>query len=209
MLQLTDQIYEAAEKNLVSTIMGIDQSAAFDSICHKLLILKMKKYNFDQKTIEWMENYLNYRSQFVTIGGVKSNIKTVTTGIPQGSILGPTLYSIYVNELAEAIYDHENCEDTAHNNMEELFSEECETCGNVTNYADDSTFHVKNKHRENIQRTIDNKLEKLKVFLIANKLTINVTKNCANGNSPETEASKIEGKPSKDCSEIKPGRQRN
>ena len=51
MLQLTDQIYEAAEKNEVSTIMGIDQSAAFDSICHKILLEKMKMYNFDQKTL--------------------------------------------------------------------------------------------------------------------------------------------------------------
>ena len=176
MIQLNDQITEAADRNTVSTIMAIDQSAAFDSICHKILIDKMRIYNFDDVTLAWIDDYLKYRSQYVTVGGTKSMIKTVCTGIPQGSVLGPTLYSIYVNELADVINDHENCTEVQHEDTDELFGDECRKCGNITNYADDSTFHIASKHRETIQETLDNKIKQIESFLTTNRLTMNISK---------------------------------
>ena len=94
MLQLADQIFETGDKNQVSTIMAINQSAAFDSIEHKILLEKLKIYNFDEHTRNWVEDYLSNRTQYVMVGGVESAMKPVYQGIPQGSVLGPALLHI-------------------------------------------------------------------------------------------------------------------
>ena len=135
------------------------------------------------------------RTQYVTIGDTTSMMKNVTTGIPQGSVLGPTLYSIYVNELADVINDHENCTEEIHKDNNELFGEECNSCGKITNYADDTTFHISNKKRTIIQEIITVKLEKLKTFLTTNKLTINMTKTSLMEIMMKQKRSKLKGEP--------------
>ena len=81
--QLTDLIFEAADENLVSVVMSIDESAAFDVIHHEMLLEKLALYNFDDATITWTRSYLSNRSQYVTIGSQNSKINSVTCGVPR------------------------------------------------------------------------------------------------------------------------------
>ena len=122
-------------------------------------------------------------------------MKPIRTGIPQGSVLGPVIYSIYVNELSEVICDKENCSDSIHQDRNDLFGDSCDKCGNVTNYADDSTVHIASKHRNTVQLLLVQKLDKLKEFLTANRLTINVSKTVIMEILLKQKRSKLKGQP--------------
>ena len=99
MIQLTDFIGEAADANLISNAMMIDQSAAFDCVEDSILNEKLGIYNFSDNVRAWFRSYMSYQSQYINIGASDSNIRTVKFGVPQGSVLGPLLYTIYMNEL--------------------------------------------------------------------------------------------------------------
>ena len=106
--QLIDSLFEATDINMVFTF--IDQSAAFDNVSHKILLEKFNRYNCSKKTLTWFENYLSFRSQCVAIGSKLSSIKPVNSGVPQGFILGPLLFSVYTNEMPNVLKDAYNCQ---------------------------------------------------------------------------------------------------
>lgn len=83
---------------MVGTVL-LDCSAAFDLIDHELLLVKLSVYGFKTSAINWMKSYLSNRQQCVLFNGTLSNIKSLQCGIPQGSCLGPLLYSIFTNDL--------------------------------------------------------------------------------------------------------------
>ena len=70
------------------------------------------------------------------MGGTDSQMETILEGVPQGSVLGPLLYSIYLNKLPECVKEHETCGNKEHDTTEELFGE---NCGCVTMYVDNAT----------------------------------------------------------------------
>ena len=73
-------------------------SASFDIVDHSLLLNKLELYGFGQQSQKWIRNYLEGRSQCVSINGSLSKLLNVPTGVPQGSILGPIFYTIFTNE---------------------------------------------------------------------------------------------------------------
>ena len=156
--------------------MSIDESAAFDMISHHVLLDKLRIYKCDSTTITWLESYLKFRSQFVEIGAHKSNISSLDKGVPQGSILGPTLFNIFVNELPDVVNDYGTCTNQVHEPSEDLFGENCLQCGCLPCYADDSVYTVANKSRELNQARIIVILERLTKFLNQNHLVVNKSK---------------------------------
>ena len=175
MLHLSDMIFTATDSNLISVLMSVDESSAFDCVTYDILLRKLKLYNFDDSTCSWFESYLLHRSQFVTIGAHRSNMIPVHNGVPKGSVLGPLLYTLYINELAETVKD-EKCTNQSHLEDNKLFTRNCINCGALPCYADDATFVFASNSRTINKTKLTENLQKIKIFLNDNTLCMNETK---------------------------------
>ena len=192
LLQLSNTILQVTDSNLISTLVTIDESAAFDCVNFKILQKKLQIYNFDEKTRNWIDNYLDERYQYVEIGVKKSDIMEIRQGVPQGSILGPLIFSIYTNELP-AVVRQQHCQDPAHRKQTELFGDNCRSCGSVPSYADDATFVVETKTREMSQKKIEEATTRMKNFLNSQDLCVNMEKTCILESMVKQKRSRIKG----------------
>lgn len=148
----------------------IDLSTAFNCVSHNTLLLKLKMYGAKKNLIDWLSSYLFGRKQVVVIGGEHSSEMCVDQGVPQGSILGPILFTIYVNELPSVSQlDCNRCDVNGDGNRSELFSEGCEEC-------DDTTIVIGGNDLMILSRKITGSVGLLAEFLAANDLRVNELK---------------------------------
>ena len=132
----------------------MDLSKAFDTLDHTIMIQKLNYYGITGTALSWFESYLTDRSQFVEVNGIKSTPTKTNMGVPQGSILGPLLFLIYINDI---------------NNSSSAF--------NFVVYADDTTLFTTLERSETSDSVnCNNELDKVYKWLCANKLSLNVQK---------------------------------
>ena len=155
-LHLVDKIYYKMDSNEIPVNVDIDLSKAFDSLDHNILLSKLKFYGVTGVSLDLMSSYLSNRRQCTQFNTTVSDFLDIKQGVPQGSILGPLLFSIYINDLPSS------------SNLFEFLM-----------YADDTTLYcsIDKLATNNIKNVINEHLDKVNVWMNSNKLVLNSKKN--------------------------------
>ena len=169
LIQMCDVWLESVGEGELTGACLLDMSAAFDIVNHSLLIRKLELYGFESNIIEWFQSYLADRTQCVCIDGALSKLLPVNHGVPQGSILGPLLYTLFTNELPELIHDHSSAEP----GPEPEYNMSCRTCGSTTCYADDTTFSCSDPDPVSLSEKLSAMYKVMSNFLVSNELKLN------------------------------------
>ena len=172
LLDIMEAISNAADQNLVTSTMSLDQTSAFDCVEHKILLSKLAYYHLDESVIDWVRSYLLGRTTFVSVGTAQSKMKNVRYRLPQGSVLGPLLFLLYTNEFSMCVED-DLCGNQCHEDTQTLFGSDCISCGRMTMYADDSQYMTGSKSRTSNQKRLETSFTRINDFLSSNGLELN------------------------------------
>ena len=153
LISLTETIRKYLDEGKFGCGIFVDLQKAFDIVEHDMLLTKLEHYGVRGLANDWFKSYLSDRKQFVSINGHDSNLASVLYGLPQGSVLGPLLFLIYINDLNQAI---KFCK--------------------VHHFADDTNLVHSSKSITNLNKYVNLDMKNLTVWLNANKISLNVQK---------------------------------
>ena len=155
LLKTTDFIYEAFEKKKYVIGLFLDLKKAFDVVDINILLYKLNHYGIRGFIYDWLKNYLTGRRMYIQTSNIISNTETCSTGVPQGSALGPLLFLVYINDICNA-----------------------SQLGRFTLYADDTCIFYEGATISNLQKCINFDLQNITNWLNSNKLLLNMEKTC-------------------------------
>ena len=153
MLEASNSWSVNIDNSLIHGEILIDLKKAFDTIDHKILLRKLASYGIDHRALKWFDSYLSDRQQKCVVNGELSRARAVTCGIPQGSLIGPLLFLIYINDLP-------NCTSKALPRM----------------YADDTSISIAASSLPELESALNTELANLHEWLNVNKLSLNIAK---------------------------------
>ena len=154
-LHFLDKIQTALNKDIpeYTAAVFLDLKKAFDTANHSILLKKMEHYGFRGLALDWFTNYLSNRKIFVSINGMDSSPKSLDVGVPQGSVLGPLLFLLLINDLPLATPTLK-----------------------VLLFADDTTFQLSGKNIDELFSCLNEELTRASEWFKCNKLTLNISK---------------------------------
>ena len=153
LMEFTEKIKESIDRGKFGCGIFIDLRKAFDTVNHDILLKKIEHYGVSGVLLEWFRSYLTDRKQYVFYKGKSSDLKSISCGVPQGSVLGPLLFLIYINDLPN-ISVHLK-----------FFL-----------FADDTNIYFESDDLIKLEKTVNKELQKLYLWLNVNHLSLNVTK---------------------------------
>ena len=149
---LLNKYYEVINKKIFNISLFIDLKKAFDLVDRRILCQKLKNYGFRGLSGKFLHSYLTNRSQFVSIGNFNSTVSNIDYGVPQGSVLGPLLFNLFINDIGEQVD------------------------GNTVLFADDTVLHVSSPSFENCVAMIESVIMIITRWLDNNRLIANIEK---------------------------------
>ena len=155
LLDVCNNLSKSLDNSEISFGVFIDISKAFDTVQHSILLDKLQNYGIRGTPYLLLESYLQNRKQYVSLQNTNSDPLSISQGVPQGSILGPLLFLIYINDMCNSLKS-----------------------GTLSLFADDATLFVSNVSIINLAQTVNNELNHLHDWLTANKLALNLSKSC-------------------------------
>ena len=153
LLDCTSDWYMNLGRKMFNLVVQIDLKKAFDAFDHQILLRKLEIYSIKHQALALLESYLSYRNQKCQINGYLSSKKMIKCGIPQGSILGPLFFLLYINDLPQCLSK----------TKPRLFTDDT----NLTASRDSIPY---------LENAVNSDLENLRKWLIAYRLTLNVAK---------------------------------
>ena len=153
LISIIDKIQTNQDNGLLSCGVFVDLQKAFDTVDHSILVTKLNHYGVRGPSLEWFKSYMSDRNQFVHVNNVSSTTKPVKHGVPQGSVLGPLLFIIFINDLHRAISN-----------------------STVHHFADDTNLLLSNKSLKKLTLNMNHDLTCLCEWLRSNKVALNVDK---------------------------------
>ena len=153
LIQITEKIKESIDNRKYGCGIFIDLRKAFGTVNHSILLRKFEHYVIWDIALQWFKSYLDNRKQYVYINGEASQLKDVTCGVPQGSVLGPLLFLIYINDLPNI------------SKVLWLFL-----------FADDTNIYYEAESHGKLEQVINKELKKLDTWLVVNRLSLNIDK---------------------------------
>lgn len=153
LIQITEQIKTTIENGKFGCGIFIDLRKAFDTVNHAILLRKLEHYGVRGVSLQWFQSYLSNRKQYVYLNGSSSELKEISCGVPQGSVLGPLLFLLYINDLP---------------NISEKLK--------FFLFADDTNIYYEANNLKDLERTINKELCWLNHWLNVNRLALNISK---------------------------------
>lgn len=150
---LTSKIYKAIDSKTPALCIFVDLSKAFDTVYHGNLLKKLHLYGIRGNAFSLIKSYLSDRQQQVCIDGVVSEMRNVTFGVPQGTVLGPLLFNLYINSLLSL-----------------------GTRGLILSFADDTAIFYESKTWNNLKEIAESDFRVINDWFKYNKLTLNIGK---------------------------------
>ena len=153
LINITENIRKALDDGNIGCGVFVDLQKAFDTVDHQILLAKLNHYGIRGVSNDWFKSYLSNRSQYVSINGYESGLVALNCGVPQGSVLGPLLFLLYINDLNQAI---KFCK--------------------VYHFADDTSLLCLSNCIKKLNKLVNADLKHLVNSLNANKISLNVKK---------------------------------
>ena len=152
-IELVTKMLQAIDNSEYTIGVFLDLTKAFDTVNHEILLKKLEHYGIRGIALEWFENYLTNRKQMVKYKSEKSDSLTIKCGVPQGSVLGPLLFLVYMNDISR-----------------------CSEILSIILFADDTNLFLSHKNLVTLKETMNRELNKIASWLSANKLSLNIKK---------------------------------
>ena len=151
LIRLMNRISSAIDQRETTVGVFLDLSKAFDTLDHQILFTKLEHYGIRDVALQWIKSYFSCRQQFVQINQTCSSMQTIKCGVPQGSILGPLFFILYINDLPKA------------SKLTELLL-----------FAEDTSIFFSQSNPNYLENVLNNKLLNIDVWLRCNKLLVNI-----------------------------------